>query len=451
MATRDRADYPVSGATAESLAAFERASHELRCYVGDPVASADAAVAASPEMVLAHALRAWLHLLGTEPAGVPVAIESWRAASRLPANERELSHLRAIGLLIDGRWREAGRVLEDVSASYPRDPLALQAGHAIDFFTGDSRMLRDRIARAVGAWDERAPGAHAVYGMYAFGLEECGDYEQAERFGKRSVELERRDGWGWHAVAHVMEMQGRTADGIDWLSGDSAAWSEDSFFAVHNWWHLALYHLERGAHGEVLRLCDGPILGKGSSVVLELVDASALLWRLDLLGLDVGDRWEAVANRWAPLVPSGGYAFNECHAMMAFVGSGRKKAQAAALEELERAARSPGDAGVFAADVGLPVAQALQAFGERRYEDAVRLLRPVRSQAHRFGGSHAQRDILDLTLLEAAIRSGNRPLASALAAERSARRPESPLARLFAARSGVSGTVAERLLEGTLA
>jgi hypothetical protein len=138
-------------------------------------------------------------------------------------------------------------------------------------------------------------------------------------------------------------------------------------------------------------------------------------------------------------VPSECYAFNDCHAMMAFVGSGRTKAQAAVLEGLERAARGDGDAATFAGDVGLPVAQALQAFGEARYPDTVRLLRPVRHQAHRFGGSHAQRDILDMTLLEAAIRAGHAPLAKALAAERRARRPESPLAALFEKRSVLEG------------
>ena len=422
MTTKDSAGYSISGASPESLAAFEKAAGELRCLVGDPVAGAQAAIAFSPAMPMAHALNAWLHLLGTEPAGVPVARASLRAAQALPAGDRERGHLRAIELLIAGQWRGAGRVLEDVSAAYPLDTLALQAGHQIDFFTGDARMLRDRVARALPDWSASVPGYHAVLGMYAFGLEECGEYGRAEETGRRCVALERRDGWGWHAVTHVLEMQNRSADGIAWLRGDTDAWANESFFAVHNWWHLALFYLERGDVAEVLRLCDGPICGARSPVVLDMLDASALLWRLSLRGVDLGRRWDAIADRWAPVAAAGNYAFNEFHAMMAFVGSGRTQAQQAVIDSLRTAAAGTGDPAAFAREVGLDAALAIQAFGQGRYAETVRLLRPLRSYAHRFGGSHAQRDVIDLTLIEAANRSNQKALASALATERLARR-----------------------------
>ena len=283
-------------------------------------------------------------------------------------------------------------------------------------------MLRDRIARALPAWSAALPAYHAVLGMYAFGLEECGEYERAEEAGRRCVALERRDCWGWHAVTHVLEMQNRTGDGIRWLRSDPDAWSQDSFFAVHNWWHLALFHLEQGDVAEVLRLADGPIFGARSQVMLDMLDASALLWRLWLRGVDVGDRWDALADNWAPVAGAGNYAFNEFHAMMAFVGSGRNDAQQAVIESLRKAAAGATDTAAFAREVGLDAALAFQAFGEGRYADTVKLLRPLRSYAHRFGGSHAQRDVIDLTLIEAANRSQQRSLASALAAERLARR-----------------------------
>jgi hypothetical protein len=447
MTMRDCAGYAASGTTAASLEAFEQASHELRCFIGDPLASVDRALEASPDMTMAYVLKAWLHLLGTEPAGLPVARDCLLAASALPANERERGHLEAIRRLLDGRWRAAGRVLEDVSAAYPRDPLALQAGHQIDFFTGDARMLRDRIARVLPAWSESAPGYHALLGMYAFGLEECGSYARAERYGRECVDRERRDTWGWHAVAHVMEMQNRTADGIAWMSSDTDAWSRESFFAVHNWWHLALFHLDRAEIDTVLRLFDRQIHGARSTVVLDMIDAAALLWRLDLRGVDVGARWETVADGWATVAGAGNYAFNDWHAMMAFVGSQRPKAQQAVIESLTAAAAGDGDTAAFAREIGLDAARAIQAFGEERFADAVRLLRPLRSTAHRFGGSHAQRDLIDLTLIEAALRAGEQPLALALTAERLAQRPESPLARLCAQRAAGLGAAAAREAE----
>ena len=144
---KDSSGYEITG-SAGALEHYERAQHEMRCYVGDPIATADHAIAASPNMVMAHALKAWVYLLGTEPAGVAHARRALRSAEVLPANERERAHLGALGALLDGRWHDAGYALEDLSAAYPRDALALQAGHLIDFYTGDARMLRDRIATA---------------------------------------------------------------------------------------------------------------------------------------------------------------------------------------------------------------------------------------------------------------------------------------------------------------
>ncbi len=432
---KDSAGYRVSGASGASLDAFEKAAHQLRCYIGDPVASVDEALAASPGMTMAHVLKAWLHLLGTEPGGLPVARQCLQAASRLQANARERGHLEAIALLLEGRWRAAGRVLEDVSVQWPRDALALQAGHQIDFFTGDARMLRDRIARALPTWSASQPGYHALLGMHAFGLEECGDYLRAEKSGREAIERERRDTWAWHAVAHVMEMGNRSASGIEWLRTDTSAWAEDSFFAVHNWWHLALFHLDRGEIDAALALFDGPVHGARSTVALDMVDAAALLWRLHLRGVDVHRRWQSVADGWATVAGAGNYAFNEWHAMMAFVGADRPKAQQAVLDSLRLVAAGADDAAAFAREVGLSAALAVHAFGDERYAEAVELLRPLRGVAHRFGGSHAQRDLIDLTLIEAALRSGQGALARALAAERTSRFPASPLARLFARRA----------------
>jgi len=435
MKTLDSAGYTLSGSNAASLAFLETALHEFRCYIGDPVATVGQALKASPELVMGHVLHAYLHLLGTEPAGLSVARDALRRATALPAEDRECRHLEAVRLLTDGRWRDAGRTLEDLSIDYPRDTLALQVGHQVDFFTGDARMLRDRIARALPAWTASVPGYHAVLGMYAFGLEEAGDYARAEVQGRIGVELEPRDRWAKHAVAHVMEMQGRARDGIAWMRMNADGWSRDSFFAVHNWWHLALFHLGLDEVDEALALFDGPIYGKRSGVILEMIDASALLWRLTLRGVDVGERWQVLADDWMPVAAAGNYAFNDMHAMMAFAQAGRTKEAEAVLEAQRAAMESDGDNALFTREVGHAATSAIKAFGEGDYAASVRLLRPIRSTAHRFGGSHAQRDLLDLTLIEAAFRAGEDRLARALTAERSAARPRSLFARSFAARA----------------
>src|SRR5690606_7880733 len=124
---------------------------------------------------------------------------------------------------------------------------------------------------------------------------------------------------------------------------------------------------------------------------------------LHLRGVDLGDRWQGLANSWAPMAGRGAYAFNDVHAVMAFVGAGRRDLARTVIEQLQEAVARPGDNARFAGDVGLPVARALVAFSNRDYAQVTRLLRSVRSIACRFGGSHAQRDVIDLTLIEAAI------------------------------------------------
>jgi tetratricopeptide (TPR) repeat protein len=432
----DALGHPVTGANAAAIDHYETAAHELRCLIGDPLAAIDRALAEAPAMSVAHTLRAWLHLLGTEAPALATAREAAEAAARHAGTDRERMHAEAAVCVAAGRWRDGGRVLEDLSAQYPRDLLALQAGHQVDFFTGDSRMLRDRIARVRPHWNDAMPGHHAVLGMHAFGLEETGDYAQAERAGRRAIELQPRDTWAWHAVAHVYEMRNAPKDGIAWLEPHAAHWSRDSFFAVHNWWHLALFKLEQDRHDEVLAMYDASIGGPGSGVVLDMIDQSALLWRLTLRGVDIGDRWRPLAERWAPHASAGNYAFNDLHAMMAFASAGRDDL-AGQLRQAQRAALDgEGDNRSFTAEVGEAATQAVQAFVAGDHATVVALLRPIRSSAHRFGGSHAQRDLLDLTLTEAALRTGDQSLAAALAAERIAMRPASPLAKRFVARAG---------------
>lgn len=418
MRINDIQGYALSGANGAAVDAYEQASHEFRCFTGDPLAGAQAAIALSPDMPMAHALVAWLNLLGTDPAGIEPARHALAQASRLPATEREALHLKAIGQLIDGHWHACGRTLEDLSIGWPLDTLALQAGHQVDFFTGHSRMLRDRIARAMPHWQSGRPGRHAVLGMLAFGLEEMGDYAQAERLGREAVELERCDGWAWHAVSHVLEMQGRREEGIAWLQSDDSAWSERSFLVVHNTWHLALFHLELGDTAQVMALMDRCIVAASSAVVVEMIDASSLLWRLHLRGVDVGTRWQALADRWAPLAEAGNYAFNDMHAMMAFVGAHRHDDAQRLLASQLRAVHGAGDNAGFLRDVGCETTQAIADFGAGRYGLCADRLRSVRSHAHRFGGSHAQRDLIDQTLIVAAERDGQVSLAQALRNER---------------------------------
>ncbi|QND58075.1 tetratricopeptide repeat protein [Mesorhizobium huakuii] len=434
MGFRDAFGLTFSGATEAGFTPYNQAVSQLQCFIGDPVGSVDRAIAENPGFVMAHAFKGYLFGLATEREATAVARACHEAALPLAATTREAAHVLALGHLANGRWHDAAGILEDIAIENPLDAVALQVGHQIDFFTGNARMLRDRIARALPSWQNGMPGYHAILGMQAFGLEEMGDYNRAEKLGRMAVEIEPRDGWAQHAVAHVMEMQSRQRDGIAWMRADPEAWTRESFLQVHNWWHLALFHYDLGETDQVLALYDGPIYGTPSTMALNMVDASAILWRLYLGGIDVGDRWTALAGNW-PKAGAGDYAFNDAHAMMAFVGAGLDGPARTLLEAQREAMRGSDDNAAFTRDVGHPLTLAIKAFGEGNYTEAVRLIRPIRAIAHRFGGSHAQRDVIDLTLIEAALRAGDGALARALTAERSMARPDSPLSALFSRRA----------------
>ena len=438
MALKDQWGNPVSAASRGALARYERAAEAFLGFSASAWDLADAAVEADPGFVMGHCQKAGLRAVAMEKSFEPQVRPAVEAAERLAAraNERERAHVAALRSFVDGEWREALRRYGSLLVEHPRDTLALQIAHSLDFYLGQSQMLRDRIARVLPFWSESVPGYGYLLGMHAFGLEETGDYARAERTGREAVERHRNDVWAIHAVSHVMEMQGRASDGIGWLKPRADDWAApDNLFAIHNAWHLALFHLDLAEHGEALRIYDERLRNGNSMVALDLVDASAMLWRLSLRGIDVGDRWIEIADGWAPSIAGGWYAFNDFHAAMAFVGAGRNGDADALIAAMERRAGGAGTNAELTREVGIPACRAIAAFGRGDYATAVELLEPLRLVAHRFGGSHAQRDVLALTLVEAALRGGQARLARALAAERMNVKPSSPFNRALTERT----------------
>jgi hypothetical protein len=159
---------------------------------------------------------------------------------------------------------------------------------------------------------------------------------------------------------------------------------------------------------------------------------------MHLEGVALGDRAERVADNWAGRLETerSFYAFNDAHAMMAFTIADREVESAQLLADLGwTIEHGAGVNRMMTHDVGLPVCNAIRAFGRGRYTDAIAELEPVRDIAARFGGSHAQRDVLHLTLAESAIRAGGASYARAIVAERLALKPASPSNRQLAERA----------------
>lgn len=419
---KDHHGLELTGASATAAGLYQKALEAQICYAGDAFTPLEEAIADSPGFVMAHVLKGWMTLMGADAPTAAIGAAAYETARTLPANAREQGHLAALAALLGGEIRSAARILEDVTIEHPHDLLALQAGQNMDFLLGDARMKRDRIGRVLPHWSRDMPGWHGVLGLHAFGLEETGHYERAEDAGREAISLQPRNNWAQHAVAHVMVMQGRHADGVRWMRQENAAWQPEAMLGVHNWWHTALFHMGLGETSEVLALYDGPIYGEPTAFGFNMADAAALLWRLELMGVDVGERWSILAEKFAS-EPAGLNAFVDTHAMMAYVGAGRVADQAALLAAQEQALAGPGDNAMFVREVGRFTIPAIQAFGRGDDAKAIELLRDVRNRAGRFGGSHAQRDVLDLTLIAAARRAGETALERALLAEREAAMP----------------------------
>ncbi len=426
-------------ASTNSQAAMDKYNEALgliRLYRGDPVAALDAALAEDPDFGGAWAARAGLLVQQTDKAYAEETAKSLRAGGAANLNDRERQHLQAAQDWAEGRYHQGTARLARIAHENPRDLLALQYAHVGCFFLGLQHELRDWPLQAMRAFRRGEDGYGPLIGMAAFGLEECGDYARAEAFGREAVAIDPRDGWAVHAVAHVNEMRGDLEAGIPWLADNAAQWAPDSGFAYHNWWHLALLHLDKGDIAQVLRLFDEKVRpNPDAQVVLEWIDASALLWRLHLEGVDVGDRFERLATCWRRAGEDAFYAFNDVHAVMAFLGAGRPADAERTLKAMRAAAADSGDNAYMTRKVGLPLAEAFVAFEAGRYGECAEKIAATRGIAQRFGGSHAQRDILSLTALHAALRGGLTATAEAFAAERLAHKPQSPWAGRLAAQA----------------
>ncbi len=434
----------LSGATAEAAKLFDEAVEANTIYRGDPIGTLDLAVEAAPGFAMAHILKAHLFGLATEPDAVKEAKAILGKVKTLRLSEREASHVAALDLLLAGRWTAAAEALDRHNVDYPYDIVALQVGHLADFYRANARNLRDRMARVLPKWPTDMPGYSILLGMHAFGLEETGDYGRAEDAGRRALDLQPLDCWAHHAVAHVMEMQGRAEDGLGWMIAREPFWSgDDNFFKVHNWWHRALFHLDLEQVDEVFALYDGPIRQDRSTIALEMIDASALLWRLHLAGHDVGDRWDELAAAWDGHADGRTYPFNDWHAVMAYLGAGRHSEVDRIVDAYRQSAETSDVVG-WGKRNAVPLIEGFAAFWRGDYRTAADRLHGARAIANSFGGSHAQRDIIDWTLTESAVRGGLSGLAEALANERLALKPHSPVNRAFLARAATSASPARK-------
>ena len=411
----------------ESAAAFDRAIADYYGLTGDPVGVLKSALARDPGFALGAVAIAALYMIGGFRGDHPEVMSALSAAEAAigRASERERRHLAAAQAWAEGETSQAILGWERILADHPTDALALRLAQDAYFFLGRSAAIRDCAARALPAWDRDNPLASFVLGLYAFGLEETGDLKRAEDFGREALARNPRDAWATHALAHVMETANRHEEGVAFLTSTRADWAHAHFMAHHNGWHLALFLIEQGRFDEVLAGYDRFTAPKlADDATLDRIDAASLLWRLELAGVDVGDRWAPVADKWMAHVDDHVLAFNDLHCAFAAARSpdpDHAMRLSRSLDDYERA--GSGDNRQVTSEVGRRLIDGALAFASGEYARAVEAILPVRNDSVRIGGSHAQRDIVNLTLIAAAERSGQWSLAHALLGERVGVRP----------------------------
>jgi len=358
------------------------------------------------------------------------------------ATPREQAHVEALASWLDGDIGQANRIYDAILQDVPHDLLALKLLAHNYFWLGDRESLRDASARVLKRVDPTTPGYGYFEGVHAFGLEECGEYQKAERLGRSAVERHPGDLWAVHAVAHVYEMQCRVKDGLDWITRLSPSWKGRGNFVYHLWWHRALLLFEVEQWSAVLDLYDREIRADKTEFAADLQNAASLLWRLELRGIDVGDRWQELSKAAEKRVEDMAHPFNSLHFVMALLRAGKADRAAQHIEAMRHhgethlpPGRHKGAAGskgggtapsmqpsdtlapIFE-DVAVPVCEGLAAFHEGVFSRATELLMKSFGKLQSIGGSHAQRDVIVLTMIQAARDGGYLALARDLLAAR---------------------------------
>ena len=429
----------ISTSSAEASAAFDRTIIGYLKYRADTAEHLGRAIAADPEFGLAHCVKGYFTMLSYKQANVPIAAEAARTARQhaTKATVREQKHVAALEAWIAGDLNRMLSIWENILVDDPLDILAFRLAHFNNFWLGRPQEMRASVERIISKWNRELPGYGTLLSCRCFAFEECGDYTGAEPAGRTAIEIDPADLWAAHAVAHVMEMQGRHGEGIAWLEELERHWAGANNLAHHLWWHRALFHMEQREFEAVLDLYDrrfrnlaSPLTQAQPDLYIDVQNAASMLFRLERQGVAVGDRWIEIADKAGARIGDCRSAFTLPHWMMAVAASGRYDTARQMLEAMQEFGRGVETLAPIVGRISLPVSEAVLAHRQGEYSRAVDLMKPILDEMHLLGGSHAQQDVLEQLYLDSALRADRVDDVRVALARAAARNPVPPEQRV---------------------
>ena len=436
---RDVRGLNLSTDSAQAATVFDRAvEHYLKFHV-DTMPLTNEAIAADPGFVMGHCLKAYLMMAGANPAHRPLIAAELQAADAGAsiATPREQRHVAALGAWQRGDLAKAFAAWDTLLADDPTDLLAVRISDTTHFRYGHTDEVLARADRLAPFWSSELPGYDCFQTVWAFAHEEAGDTQGAERAIDAANAADPANFFAHHVKAHILEMENRSSEGNEWLDAQTGTWPLGNNLVHHLWWHRALMRLDLGQRQEVLesydrdiRNLEAPLTKANPDQFNDLQNAAALLWRLEALGLDVGDRWEEIADKAEARMGDSAYPLLPPHLMLALAATGRDAAADQFLGALREIAADPSryEAGAIREAV-LPACEAGLAHRRGQHDRVVALLWPRLEALRALGGSAAQRDLFRQILIDSAMRADRRDVVATMIDEEAATRSVPPQAR----------------------
>lgn len=420
--------------TVESAASAAAVDDFVEGFISSEVRVVNVLAAAqSDSSPLVQAYAATVHMFAEAKDGPRNArpLLAKAQANAMHATPREQRFIEAVAAWVEGDTMRAAALHEEQAQAFPRDLASLKLGQYHLFNLGDSPgMLRMALACEAAAAD--VPYLH---GMLAFAWEQCHFLEQAEAAARKAIAMRLKEPWAHHALAHVLLTQGRAREGHAFMREVSSTWTGlNSFMVTHNWWHQALFAIELGDEQEALQLYDTQVWGVVKEYTQDQINAVSLLARLELAGVDVGARWEDVADYLARRLDDHVLPFLDMQYLYGLARAGRPEADQL-LHNIEAHARhTPAQQQAAWQRVCIPASKGLLAHARGQWQEAVEELGLALPRMAEIGGSHAQRDLFAQIHLDAMFRDGQWTGAQHLLQQQLRAQPESARLRHHAVR-----------------